>query len=207
MDMFLTSKIAYQIIAVWMPLFMFAVFFASAVGAYIWRPKRLNKILKWGIAAFVLAYIARSGYMVWLQYFTWKNDDFGKFLLPPNQPIGYFWQYVWTHFLMDLPWIFGGAVILAGIILILAIVSKGRMVDGTDALLAVFGALIAGWPNMLAYFLIVLVLALLGSLVYGIIKRQIILIPITPFFFAGTIIVFLWGAEITEILGLGQLLI
>lgn len=205
--MFLTSNLAYQIIAVWMPLFVFAVFFASAVGAYVWRTARLNKILKWGIAAFVLAYIARSGYLVWLQYVTWKNDDFGKFLLPPNQPISYFLEYVWTHFLMDLPWIFGGALVLAGIVLVLGIISKGRMVDGTDALLAVFGALIAGWPNMLAYFLIVLVLALLGSLVYGIIRKQIILIPITPFFFAGTIIVFLWGAEITEILGLGQLIV
>src|SRR3989304_128038 len=205
--MFLTSNSAYKIIAVWMPLLIFAVFFASAVGAYIWRPARLNKILKWGIGIFALTYLIRAGYLVWLQYITWINDGFGNFLLPPNQPIGYFWQYFWTHFLMDLPWIFGGAVILAGIILILAIVSKGRMVDSTDALLAVFGALIAGWPNMLAYFLIVLVLALLGSLVYGIIKKQIILIPITPFFFAGTLIVFLWVPKITKVLGLGQLLI
>lgn len=205
--MFLSSKITLQIISVWMPLFVFAVFFASAVGAYIWRPMRLNKILKWGIAAFVLAYIVRSGYMVWLQYITWISDGFSNFLLPPHRPISYFWQYVWTHFMMDLPWIFGGALVLAGIILILAIVSKGRMVDSTDALLAVFGALIAGWPNMLAYFLIVLTLALLGSLVYGIIRKRIILIPITPFFFAGTIVVFLWGAEITEILGLGQLIV
>lgn len=203
--MFLASKSAHQIITIIIPLFVFAVFFASAVGAYIWRPKRLNKILKWGIAAFALTYLFRSGYSVWLQYITWIDDGFSKLFLPPYRPISYFWQYVWTNFLMDLPWIFGGAVILAGIILVLAIISKGRMVDSTDALLAVFGALIAGWPNMLAYFLIVLVLALLGSLVYGIIKRQIILIPITPFFFAGTIIVFLWGAKITEILGLGQL--
>lgn len=203
--MFLVSESALQIITVIAPLFVFAVFFASAVGAYIWQPKRLNKILKWGIGVFALTYIARAGYLAWLQYITWISDGFGNFLLPPHRPISYFWQYVWTHFLMDLPWIFGGAVILAGIILVLAIISKGRMVDSTDALLAVFGALIAGWPNMLAYFLIVLVLALLGSLVYGIIKKQIILIPITPFFFAGTIIVFLWGAKITEILGLGQL--
>ena len=205
--MFLTSNSAYQIIAVWMPLLIFAVFFASAVGAYIWRQKRLNKILKWGIGFFIIAYLVRSGYLVWLQYVVWQEDKFGAFLLPPNQPISYFLQYVWTHFLMDLPWIFGGALILFGIVLVLGIVSKGRMVDSTDALLALFGALIAGWPNMLAYFLIVLVLALASSLVYGIIKKQIILIPITPFFFAGTIIVFLWGAKITEVLGLGQLLI
>jgi len=66
--MFLTSNSAYQIIAVWMPLLIFAVFFASAVGAYIWRPKRLNKILKWGIGFFIIAYLVRSGYLVWLQY-------------------------------------------------------------------------------------------------------------------------------------------
>ena len=173
--------------------FVFAIFFASAVGAYIWRQTRLNKILKWGIGAFIFTYLARSGYLVWLQHATWKNDEFGKFLLPPNQPIGYFWQYVWTHFLIDLPWIFGGALILAGIVLVLGIVSKGRMVDGTDALLAIFGALIAGWPNMLAYFLIVLILALLGSLVYGIIKRQIILIPITPFFSLAPLLYFYGG--------------
>src|SRR3972149_4887721 len=166
--MFLTSKLAYQIIAVWMPLLIFAVFFASAVGAYIWRPKRLNKILKWGIGFFIIAYLVRSGYLVWLQYVVWQEDKFGAFLLPPNQPISYFLQYVCTEFS------FGGCP----------------------------GLCVGGW-----YFLIVLVLALASSLVYGIIRRQIILIPITPFFFAGTIIVFLWGAKITEILGLGQLLI
>ena len=32
--------------------------FASAVGAYIWRQTRLNKILKWGIGAFIFTYLA-----------------------------------------------------------------------------------------------------------------------------------------------------
>ncbi len=205
--MFLITNLAFKIIYSYLPLGIFGAFFLAALGVYFFKPAWLSRILWWGIGVFSLVYVIRAAYLVWLQYVVWQEDKFGAFLLPPNQPIGYFLQYVWTHFLMDLPWIFGGALILAGIVLVLNIVSKGRMVDGTDALLAIFGALIAGWPNMLAYFLIVLVLALAGSLVYGIIRRQIILIPITPFFFAGTIIVFLWGAKITEILGLGQLLI
>lgn len=206
--MFLASNTAYQVITVFVPLAVFALFFASALGAYVWRPSRLRKILKIGIAAFVLVYLARSAYFVWLQYFTWKNDDFGKLFLPPNQPITYFLQYVWTHFLMDLPWVFGGAIILTAIVWVLGIVSKGRMVDQTDALLASFGALISGWPNMLSFFLVTLAAALLGGIVYGIINKQkSVVIPVTLFFFAGIIITFIWGTKITEFLELNQLIV
>ena len=58
---------------------------------------------------------------------------------------------------------------------------------------------------MLAYFLIVLILALLGSLVYGIIKRQLFSFPLLVFSLAP--LLYFMGTKITEILGLGQLIV
>ena len=81
-----------------------------------------------GIGAFIFTYLAAPD--IWFGF----SMPLGKMMNLANfaaaqSAHGYFWQYVWTHFLIDLPWIFGGALILAGIVLVLGIVSKGRMVD------------------------------------------------------------------------------
>lgn len=202
---FLVSNPSFQIITSYFPIAVFAVFFASVVGAYLWRQNKLDKILNYGIIAFVIVYILRAGYLTWAQYTVWKNDPFSKFLLPPHESIYYFWQYVWSHYIIDLPWIFGGAIILGIIIIFIGIVSKGRMVDKVDAKLAIFGALIAGWPAMLAYFILSLVVALCSSLVYGIIKRNNTLIPVTVFLILCIPIAFFWGSILARMIGLGNL--
>ncbi len=204
--MFLSTQLAFQIITLYVPIAIFALFFLAAILAYIWKPLWFLKTLWWGIGVFASLYLAKSFYLVWLQYVTWQADAFSQFLLPPHQPITYFWQYVWTHFLIPLPWTLGGAVAMGGIILVLGALSRGRMIDPHDALLAIFGSLIVGWPDMLGYILVTLVLALLWAVVYGIIKQQSrTLILITPFFFVSLLIVF-WGGEyITRFIGLGQL--
>ncbi|TAN58523.1 hypothetical protein EPN15_00715 [Patescibacteria group bacterium] len=205
--MFLATPLAFKIIYTYLPLGIFGAFFLAALGVYFFKLAWLSKILWWGIGVFSLVYVIRAAYLAWLQYVVWQGDKMGQFLLPPHQPISYFWQYVWTHFLMDLPWIFGGAAMLGIIVLVIGIISKGRMADAIDAQLAVFGALIVGWPNMLSFFLTALTITLLGGIVYGIIKRQKVVTPVTLFFFAGIIIAFFWGTKITELLGLSQLIV
>lgn len=206
--MFLASNAAFKIIYYYLPLGIFTLGFLLALGIHIWKPNHLSKVLKWGIGAFVVIHIVRAAYLVWLQYKTWQGDKFGRYFLPPHQPITYFWHYVWMHFLDILPWTFGGAAVLGIVVLAIGIISKGRMVDAVDAQLAVFGALIIGWPDMLGFFIVTLAVTLFGGVVYGIINRQkSVVIPITWFFFAGILIAFFWGSEITNFLQLKQLVV
>ena len=205
--MFLITPLAFKIIYSYIPLGIFAIFFLLALFAYIWKPSWISKILGWGIGIFAVTHITRAAYLAWAQYIVWQGDRMGQLFLPPHQPISYFWHYSWTHFISILPWVLGGAAVLGCIVLIIGILSKGRMVDTIDAQFAVFGALIAGWPDMLTFFIVSLAVALSGSIVYGIIKKQNTLIPVTPFFFASIAITFIWGAKITAMLGLTQLIV
>lgn len=206
--MFLTTTLAYKIISMYVPLGIFALFFLLTLYSYFWKPGWLSKILWWGIGVIAVMHVAVALYWTWLLYVTWQGNAFSQFLLPPHEPIAYFWQYSWTHYLSVLPWLLGGAVAMGAIILAIGALSRGRMVDTTDAKLAVFGSLIVGWPNMLSFLMLTLALTLLGAVGYGIISKQKrIIMTATPFFFPSIVVVFWFGSAITKFLGLGQLVV
>ncbi len=61
---------------------------------------RLNKVGFFGLAVFLASALLMLGfgsYQSWLQYDAWKNDEFGKFLLPPYQSSEYYFFHIRTR--------------------------------------------------------------------------------------------------------------
>ncbi len=112
----------------------------------------------WIFGLFVLAVFGFQIYFSWKQYGIWKNDEMGKFLLPPHQDFDYFVFYVRSRFfnpyLLSLS--FGALFFWAAKYL-----NKkydGRFFEPIEPYLLGASMFAVGHPMWLFYFIILIIL-------------------------------------------------
>jgi leader peptidase (prepilin peptidase)/N-methyltransferase len=111
---------------------------------------------------------------------------------------GMAWQFIapelsWRHSLL-------GALLGGGILLLIAVISKGGMGGGDIKLMFAAGWVLGGWLTALALFIACVVGALIGGflLATGIKKRKDP-IPFGPFLAMGIFTASLWGEELIQL--------
>lgn len=187
----------------------FTVFLASLIYLLIVYFRRREHLLKAATVVFIVVFltvifkiIAALG----LQFYVWKyGGGFSQYLMPPYQPITYFLGYSWQHYIM-LPFI---GLLVSGLLVlyfwVLNKIFKKQYLDFEDMLILVSGALIVGWPNLVAYLTIAFVLTLLRIFYLFYIKREIQRVPITSALIIAAFITLLIGDYLVGILSIGFL--
>jgi len=122
-----------------------------------------------------------------------QNDDFGRYLLKA----GFFENQVGTA-LRALGFNFGSAIAIALFFLFIVWVTRGRGMGGGDIRLGLLVGLVNGFPyNLLAVFLGFFIGAVVSiGLVITHKKTLKSVVPFGPFLILGSLICFVWGAEI-----------
>lgn len=168
----------------WLPTIFFWGAFISASAAYIWRSKlslaRWSKIL---IAVTAFYYLAYAAVATALQYYSWKGNAlaakllaspissnaqdatfWGKFPAIANSKLGYFVFYSWSHFWFDaLLAILGGVVFW--IILRSLKKYKERFFEDGEVELGTLTAMMAGWPQFVAFVPFVFIAVVVISII------------------------------------------
>lgn len=136
------------------------------LGAQVFRRSFLLHNLKlfWFLGCFSV--FGTSFYWSFLQYYTWRHNELGKFFLPPYQPISYFFSYVfWRFFAPSIITFF--AALAAGRIAKFVNRSFGeRFFEKEEYSLMGLGILFAGYPTFLLYLSLIAVFALFLSAFY-----------------------------------------
>jgi hypothetical protein len=170
-----TLNRAFSLLSFFFPFLWFLIIFIFAVK----KKEHFRKIIIAGIALFFLIFLSKAVSETYLQYHAWENNPVSKFLLPPYTPIGYFYQYCFLHFFSGFCLTLGGAIFTG---LLFWFFQKKNYVNSEEALLAVMAALFSGWPNLIIFLVMTLILAILYSLLEnymkGIKKRVFLLFPI-----------------------------
>lgn len=128
---------------------------ANAEGSQ--RKKKWFWYITFGLLALVV--VGEPLLRSWLQYEAWSGNPQSKFLLPPHQPISYFLGYSMRHFFI-WRWVAFG---IAAVLYLLAdrfIVrpSRGFKLNRNENFLIAFGVALAGWPYLLVYLVVLLLL-------------------------------------------------
>ena len=180
------SLVTYSVIVVT----LVSVFITDFKTGYI--PDRITQPAIWTL--FILL-IVSAGYRVGLLYFSLKNSEIGKYLIPPYS------NYFYSHALdLAQPLIYGSllALLLGLFFYLLIILTRGKGMGGGDLKLGVFLGLAFGFPNSL----VVLMLSFLLGSVFGIglilfgRKKFGQTLPFGPFMSLAGVIVIFWGADI-----------
>lgn len=119
----------------------------------------------------------------------------------PNRLVGLFfaWSFLWQIFLPELTWrnALGGTALGGGVLLVIALVSKGGMGGGDVKLMAAAGLYLGTSMTALALFTGFLAGALTGIILILLrLKTRKDYIPFGPFLALGIILASLWGEEI-----------
>jgi hypothetical protein len=138
-----------------------------------------------------------------LQYLTWHYSAFSRFLLPPYQPLSYFWGYSFFNFwLADL-------LSLAITLLFFSVFKiikklKRDTGSGEELSLILLLSLVLGWPKMLIFIPLFLVLSFLYILINSVVfkkKNTSVAVPSL----VSALIVFFFGFYLVNLLGLSVL--
>jgi len=107
---------------------------------------RMNMLFFFGFLALCLMKI-----IVWYgaQYSAWSANEQSIYLLPPHQPIQYFFSYVWFRFARPEIMNIGVALFFFLIFFLLQRVSRGRMFYEHELYGAGFAFLANPWPQNL----------------------------------------------------------
>ncbi|EKD23549.1 MAG: hypothetical protein ACD_81C00219G0010 [uncultured bacterium] len=174
------------------PFAFFVVMVISAGYVYLRSPllggQRLAVFTRLIVAvvSFRIAFAAaKSG----LQYYAWVQDELGKLLLPPTQPITYFFQYIWTHFWANVV-LSLGVGLLTFIVLRTLQKKNQRFFDVGEVELGTLLALVVGWPHFVVFVPLVFVLVVLISIIRGIVVKEPFTTLGLPFIVAACIALF-----------------
>lgn len=134
-------------------------------------------------------------YKIGLLYLSLKDNDIGKFLLPPYS------DYFTLHALSAADPLFKGFFAALGLVVFfgaIIFITGGRGMGGGDLKLGLFMGLTLGPPSAL----LAIILAFLGGSIVGVglilssLKRFGQTIPFGPFLSVGSIIALFWGDQI-----------
>lgn len=171
------------------------IYFSIKKGEY------LRKLVIIGISLFFILSLFIAVFWSFLQYYVWENGPIGKNLLPPYAPINYFYQYCFLHFFSGFCLTLGGAIVTG---LLFWIFQKKNYVNSEETLLAVMAALFSGWPNLIIFLVMTLILAILYSLLEnykGVKKRIFLIFPII----ISLILTLVFGNYLIDFLGMAAL--
>lgn len=163
------------------------------------------RFIRYGIFLLMSVFIVTSYFSFSIQYDTWKSSVPGKYLLPPYQPIDYFYSYSAYHFIF--PYILDVAISFAWVfyLILLAKYSNKRFLDEKEIHLGFFTALVAGWPNFIFYIFILFGLIVLKQVFNYFILKKRELIPIAPYMMLASLIVMILSLYFLDRLGLDKL--
>lgn len=118
-----------------------------------------------------------------------------------NQLVGviFIWVLAWQLLVPELSWkqCFAGFLLGGGILLIIALISKGGMGGGDIKLMFAAGAMLGGGPTLLALFIAFVAGAVIGGFLIGAgIKDRKDPIPFGPFLALGIFVASLWGEQL-----------
>lgn len=141
-----------------------------------------------------------------LQGLIWASDPHSivKALTPPFTPFGYIASYVWMHFLAVPIFCIVGAVALFYLLKLINKIGQDRFFYEEEYWLAALGCLAVGWPNLILYFYISMILGVLIHLIALIMRQEgrISLIYMWP---VAMIITVIFGNKIAILTGLVRL--
>lgn len=128
---------------------------------------RLNKIGFFGIASFLFSAMSIflfAGYLSFQQYFFWKNNELGQFLLPPHQNFEYFIFYLRTRFFN--PYLFSLAVGIVFLVVAKYFNKKyeERFFEPIEPYLLTTSIFLVGHPTWLVYLILLLIIFLIVNI-------------------------------------------
>lgn len=126
---------------------------------YLVKPNFLKKAILIGIAFFILLFLAIGAFQSISNYYAWKADPIGKYLIPPVNT-NYFYGYCFFHYFLSFFLALGAAIFWGMIFLVF---QKKNFVDINETLLVIFGTILSGFPN----FIIFLALSFLIAIFFG----------------------------------------
>lgn len=104
------------------------------------------------------------------QYQVWSQNEISKFLLPPYQTLNYFVFYVFTRFFVQYLISLATAIIFLIVAKTLNKKYEERFFKPEEFYLAAAGIFLVGYPGMLFYLVLLLILAAIGSIILSFIK-------------------------------------
>lgn len=157
-------------ILIWLPEAFTAAVFLAVAGRYVLKKKYILRfyLFRLKLRTLVLAVVGFnvifSLTLSVIQYYIWRQDQLARFLLPPNQPVGYFLNYVFTRVWLNLIIATTVSVIFYGILRLLE-KYRSSLFDKEDTLLLFLMALVAGWPNVIIFIPLAFGYAVIFSLI------------------------------------------
>lgn len=186
----------------------FAVPFLWLTAILLYQIKFKSINIKWvkrGVWAVVALFVTWGAYTTIATYNLWKNDPFSKYLLPPYQPVDYFYGYAFSHFWRPNIASLASSLIWAGVLFVLYKYSKGRILDKADVVLGLFTVLAAGWPGFIIYLAVFFGLLLARQIINIAVFKKNDSIPITQELIISAIIVMIAGNYLVSRFGLDVL--
>lgn len=153
--------------------FILPLVWLGAILIYWAKNSEVNlKWVKCGILTVIALFVMSGAYSTVATYNLWKNDPVSRYLLPLYSG-AYFYQYAFFHFWRSYAIILSIGLIWVGVLWLLYKYSRGRILGKTEIALGFFTALIAGWPNFIAYLGIIFGLMLIqGAINIFILKNK-----------------------------------
>lgn len=121
-------------------------------------------------AAIFFGLLAVAGIVA--QYYTYKNDPFGKLFLPPHQKIDWFLLYSWTHFLAPYVLSFAAGLFMYFVARSTNASFKRELFVENDKYVFLLAALILSWPNYVLYLLLSAILVAVQTVAVSAIKKD-----------------------------------
>src|SRR3989344_5632711 len=98
----------------------------------------------------------------WLQYALWATASQSRGLLPPYSPISYYFGYTFFHFwLWRVLGVFFAGLVWCGAYVFFVRRTQGLLMDRREAFLLAICIALSGWPNLLVFLVIFLLLYVL----------------------------------------------
>lgn len=141
------------------------------LGTQLFRRPFLGKYLKIAWRFSIAGIFSIPVYWSYLQYEIWRQNELGKFFLPPYQKIGYFIYYVGSHFFAAAILALFAAIIITRIAKILNQKHNEQFFEPEELPLMSLGIFLTGYPGFLLYLVIVFLGALLFSILYSLFSR------------------------------------
>jgi len=155
---------------VWLSVTIVVVLIGVQLSLRSFLVRNAKKIF-WGVVGIVALFLV---YVTLLQYSIWLNDDgVAQFLLPPYQGVGYF-----AFFALMRIWIPYVASLVLGLLFWLGAkrynaAHGGQFFESEECALGAMTLFVVGWPGVIIYAVLFLVLFFVASLVTFFIKGKL----------------------------------